>query len=42
MIKYKLIRGRDYSKYYKVKKDENGKPHLINSNKYISISHQEN
>lgn len=42
MIKYKLIRGRDYSKYYKVEKDENGKPYLINSDKYISVSHQGN
>ena len=42
MIKYKLIRGRDYYKYYKVGKDENGKPYLINSDKYISISHQGN
>lgn len=34
-----LIRGRDYSKYFNIRKDKNGKPYLINSNKYISISH---
>lgn len=37
----KIIKGRDYSKNFKVKKDANGKPYLINSNKHISISHTE-
>lgn len=37
-----IIRGRDYSKRFKVEKDFNGKPYLINSNKYISISHTDN
>ena len=42
MIRFRLIKGRDYSKYYKVRKDENCKPYLVNSNKYISVSHQGN
>lgn len=37
----RVIRGRDYSKYFKVRKDENGKPYLVNSHKHISISHTE-
>lgn len=36
-----IIKGKDYSKKFKVIKDNNGKPYLINSNKYISISHTE-
>ena len=35
----RIIKGKDYSKYYNVRKDENGKPYLVDSNKYISISH---
>ena len=37
----RIIKGNDYSKKYKVRKDQNGKPYLINSNKFISISHTE-
>lgn len=42
MLKIKLIKGRDYSKYVKVYKDENGKPYLEDSKNYVSISHQDN
>lgn len=37
----RIIKENDYSKKYKVRKDQNGKPYLINSNKFISISHTE-
>lgn len=35
----KIIKGKNYQKYFNVYKDSNGKPYLVNSNKYISISH---
>lgn len=36
----KIIKGRDYSKYFDVIKDNKGKPFLTNG-KYISVSHFE-
>ena len=38
-MRLKLIRGRDYSKYFDVYKDKNGKPYLNNSKRHISVTH---
>ena len=35
----KIIKGKDYKKYFNVYKDSNGKPYVVTSNKHISISH---
>ncbi len=39
---FRLIRGRDYSRFFDVYKDTNGKPFLKNSKKNISITHFDN
>ena len=41
-MRFRLIRGRDYSRFFDVYKDTNGKPFLKNSKKNISITHFDN
>lgn len=38
-MRFRLIRGREYSKFFDIRKDVNGKPFLKDGSKYISVTH---